>query len=221
MTLKSPFFWFWHDFQTQFSRDWDIFGKNGYVRWIRLKKFFKMSKSCFFQKKWPNGLNLRVSRSPNSWWRELNFFQNFFKTQWKDRYFVQKKMTNKSLKIIRVYLVPRYAAKFLKNIFILFFNTIGIRKYSRNAHAISFLAYFVPNFLLIIFLKTTKIYLVPPTLKIAKTAEKSSILADLSIHYLFDISGTHYNYNFGLFCSKSWTYHFSQVQLGQSGPAYA
>ena len=102
------------DFQTRFSRDWDIFGKNGYVRWIRLKKFFKMSKSCFFQKKWPNGLNLRVSRSPNSWWRELNFFQNFFKTQWKDRYFVQKKMTNKSLKIIRVYLVPRYAAKFLK-----------------------------------------------------------------------------------------------------------
>ena len=101
------------DFQTRFSRDWDIFGKNGYVRWIRLKKFFKMSKSCFFQKKWPNGLNLRVSRSPNSWWRELNFFQNFFKTQWKDRYFVQKKMTNKSLKIIRVYLVPRYAAKFL------------------------------------------------------------------------------------------------------------
>ena len=47
-------------------------------------------------------------------WSELNFFQNFFKTQWKDRYFVQKKMTNKSLKIIRVYLVPRYAAKFLK-----------------------------------------------------------------------------------------------------------
>ena len=47
-------------------------------------------------------------------WSELNFFQNFFKTQWKDRYFVQKKMTNKSLKIIQVYLVPRYAAKFLK-----------------------------------------------------------------------------------------------------------
>ena len=122
--------------------------------------------------------------------------KNFFKTQWKWCYFVQKKISNKSPKSVWVYLVPRYAAKFLKNIFLLFFNTIGIRKYSRDAHAISFLAYFVPNFLLIIFLKTTKIYLVPPTLKIAKTAEKSSILADLSIHYLFDISGTHYNYNF-------------------------
>ena len=38
------------DFQLLFSRDRDIFGKNGYVRWTRLKKFFKMSKSCFFRK---------------------------------------------------------------------------------------------------------------------------------------------------------------------------
>ena len=147
--------------------------------------------------------------------------KKFFKNPWNQCYFVKKKISNKSPKTIWVYLVPRYAAKFLKNIFYYFFNTIGIRINSRYAHALWFLAYFVPNFLLIIFLKTTKIYLVPPTLKIAKTAEKSSILADLSIHYLFDISGTHYNYNFGLFCSKSWTYHFSQVQLGQSGPAYA
>ena len=66
------------DFQTRFSRDWDIFGKNGYLRWIRLKKFFKMSKSCFFQKKWPNGLNLRVSRSPNSWCLvRIEFFSKF------------------------------------------------------------------------------------------------------------------------------------------------
>ena len=35
------------------------------------------------------------------------------------------------------------------------------------------MAYFVPNFSLIIFLKTKKIYLVPPTQKIAKTAENS------------------------------------------------
>ena len=90
---------------------------------------------------------------------------------------MQKKITNKSPKSVWVYLVPRYAAKFLKNIFLLFFNTIGIRKYSRNAHAISFLAYFVPNFLLIIFLKTKKIYLVPPTQKIAKTAENSPKIA--------------------------------------------
>ena len=38
------------DFQLLFSRDWDIFGTNGYLRWTRLKKFFKMSKSCFFRK---------------------------------------------------------------------------------------------------------------------------------------------------------------------------
>ena len=38
------------DFQLLFSRDWDIFGTNGYVRWTRLKNFFKMSKSCFFRK---------------------------------------------------------------------------------------------------------------------------------------------------------------------------
>ena len=66
------------DFQDLISRDRDIFGKNGYVRWIRLKKFFKMSKSCFFQKKWPNGLNLRVSRSPNSWCLvRIEFFSKF------------------------------------------------------------------------------------------------------------------------------------------------
>ena len=103
--------------------------------------------------------------------------KNFFKTQWKWCYFVQKKISNKSPKSVWVYLVPRYAAKFLKNIFLLFFNTIGIRKYSRNAHAISFLAYFVPNFLLIIFLKTKKIYLVPPTQKLAKTVENSTKIA--------------------------------------------
>ena len=38
------------DFQLLFSRDWDIFGTNGYLRWTRLKKFFKMSISCFFRK---------------------------------------------------------------------------------------------------------------------------------------------------------------------------
>ena len=47
-------------------------------------------------------------------WSELNFFQNFAKTQWKDRYFVQKKISNKFPKSNRVNLVPRYAAKFLK-----------------------------------------------------------------------------------------------------------
>ena len=131
-----------------------------------------------------------------SWCLSEKFFQNFFKNPWNWAYFVQKKITNKFPLTIWVYLVPRFLKKFLKNLTRSRVNTIGIRKYSRNAHTISFLAYFVPNFLLIIFLKTTKIYLVPPTLKIAKTAEKSSILADLSIHYLFDISGTHYNYNF-------------------------
>lgn len=54
------------DFQVLFSRNWDIFGTNGYVRWNRLKKFFKMGKNCFFSKVSPNGLNLAVSRSPNS-----------------------------------------------------------------------------------------------------------------------------------------------------------
>ena len=39
------------------------------------------------------------------------------------------------------------------------------------------MTYFVPNFLLIIFLKTKKIYLVPPTQKIAKTVENSAKIA--------------------------------------------
>ena len=56
------------DFQPLFSRDWDIFGTNGYLRWIRLKKLFKMSKSCFFRKNDRMDLNLAVSRSPNSRW---------------------------------------------------------------------------------------------------------------------------------------------------------
>ena len=45
------------------------------------------------------------------------------------------------------------------------------------------MAYFVPNFLLIIFLKTKKIYLVPPTQKIAKTAEKSPKLPFLGLKF--------------------------------------
>ena len=102
-----------------------------------------------------------------------------------------------------------------------YFNTIGIRINSRYAHALWFLAYFVPNFLLIIFLKTTKIYLVPPTLKIAKTAEKSSISSIFRNTTFLIFQGRTIIITFGLFCSKSWTYHFSQVQLGQSGPAYA
>ena len=39
------------------------------------------------------------------------------------------------------------------------------------------MAYFVPNFLLIIFLQTILVYLVPPTHKIAKTAENSAKIA--------------------------------------------
>ena len=35
------------------------------------------------------------------------------------------------------------------------------------------MAYFVPNFLLIIFMKSILVYQVPPTHKLAKTAEKS------------------------------------------------
>ena len=40
-----------------------------------------------------------------------------------------------------------------------------------------FMAYFFPNFLLIIFLQTILVYLVPPTQKIAKTAENSAKIA--------------------------------------------
>ena len=39
------------------------------------------------------------------------------------------------------------------------------------------MTHFVPNFLLIIFLKTKKIYLVPPTQKLAKTVENSTKIA--------------------------------------------
>ena len=39
------------------------------------------------------------------------------------------------------------------------------------------MAYFVPNFLLIIFLKSILVYQVPPTQKIAKTAENSPKIA--------------------------------------------
>ena len=54
------------------------------------------------------------------------------------------------------------------------FNTIRIRKYSRDALKLWLMAYLVQNFSLIIFLKSILVYLVPPTHKLAKTAEKSS-----------------------------------------------
>ena len=94
------------DFQTRFSRDWDIFGKNGYVRSTRHKKFFKMSTSCVFRKKWPSDLNLARSWSLDVW--SEKFFQNFAKNPWNWAYFVQKKITNKSPKSVWVHLVPRF-----------------------------------------------------------------------------------------------------------------
>ena len=39
------------------------------------------------------------------------------------------------------------------------------------------MAYFVPNFVLIIFLQSILVYQVPPTQKIAKTAENSAKIA--------------------------------------------
>ena len=69
-------------------------------------------------------------------WSELNFFQNFAKNPWNRAYFVQKKITNKFPLTIWVYLVPRFLKKFLKNLTRSRVNTIGIRKYSRNAYAI-------------------------------------------------------------------------------------
>ena len=100
------------DFQTRFSRDWDIFGKNGYVRSTRHKKFFKMSTSCVFRKKWPSDLNLARTWSLDVW--SENFFQNFAKNPWNWAYFVQKKITNKSPKSVWVHLVPRFFPEFLK-----------------------------------------------------------------------------------------------------------
>ena len=131
------------DFQTRFSRDWDIFGKNGYVRWIRLKKFFKMSKSCFFQKKWPNGLNLRVSQSPNSWC------------------------------------------------------LVRMKKSSKSP---CFMAYFVPNFVLIIFLQSILVHQVPPTQKIAKTAENSAKIALLGTRISRDWDRNRKNGSNGVNC---------------------
>ena len=69
-------------------------------------------------------------------WSELNFFQNFAKNPWNRAYFVQKKITNKSHKSVWVHLVPRFFFKFFKNLTKGRVNTIGIRKYSRNAYAI-------------------------------------------------------------------------------------
>ena len=115
------------DFQLLFSRDWDIFGTNGYKRWTRLKKFFKLSISCFVRKKSPNGLNLAVSRSPNSWCLVID--ENFLK------------------------------------------NRLNM-------------AYFVQNFPLIIFMKSILVYLVPPTHKLAKTAEKSSKWPYFGVNFL-------------------------------------
>ena len=46
------------------------------------------------------------------------------------------------------------------------------KKSKKSSKSPCFMAYFVPNFLLIIFLKTKKIYLVPPTQKNSKNCRK-------------------------------------------------
>ena len=61
---------------------------------------------------------------------------------------------------------------FIFFLFFYYFNTIGIRKYSRDALKLWLMAYFVQNFSLIIFSVSVFWYLVPPTHKLAKNSRK-------------------------------------------------
>ena len=170
----------------------------------------------FFSKKSPNGLNLAVSRSPNSWC--LVSDENFLKSRWNMAYFVQNFPLIFFLDLVFWYLVlpthklawngsksPKITSKtaisgkmvnfskkrkwpwnwklnfdsesapsmtFYFFLFFYYFNTIGIRKYSRDALKLWLMAYFVQNFSLIIFSVSVFWYLVPPTHKLAKNSRK-------------------------------------------------